>query len=336
MLPKEIAKHFSNKTALVTGGTGLVGRAVCAILVSTGCKVTSMSMDNLELDPMVNYWKGDLFDFNLCKKVIRDFDYVFHLAGVKGSPKMSALKPAKFFVPTVMMNINVLEAARLNKIPRLVYTSSIGAYSNNGDLREEPIDPRLTEFPSPMDGYPGWGKLIGEMQINTYRKTYPFVVDGWTICRLSSTYGPGDNFDPENAMVIPSFLSKIMAGEKLTVVGDGTQTRDFLFSADAALGIILAGFYTARPFINIGSGKGTTIHTLLETLQKIHPFRYEYNYTNFHDNHKSKVLNTDYAKARMGFVASTSLEDGLRITWDWLCRHKSEHLNKINYFRGAE
>jgi len=335
MITPEIKECFHNKNILVTGGTGLVGREVCRILLEWGSKVTSISMDDLEPTLGVNYWKGDLFDFNLCKKVIRGFDFVFHLAGVKGSPLMSNLRPAKFFVPVVMMNTNVLEAAKLNAIPRLVYTSSIGAYKFQSTFSEDSVFSQ-GKYETPMDGFPGWAKLIGEMQIETYRITNPFTVDKWAIIRLGNTYGPGDNFDPDNAMVIPSLIAKIARGDNpVSVIGDGRQVRDFLYSTDAAMGIILAAFHTPPNFINVGSGVGVSIDTLLQTLQKVQNFRFTYDNTNFSDtsSYREKVMDISYAHEFMHFVPTIPLSEGLEKTFNWYLSHSQEHLRKANYFR---
>ena len=86
------------------------------------------------------------------------------MAGIKGSVKVTIEKPASFFVPLIMMNTNFLEASRLNGIKKLVYTSSIGAYSSREIFREE--DSKFSE--EPMDMFPGWAKRMGEMQAEAY------------------------------------------------------------------------------------------------------------------------------------------------------------------------
>ena len=333
MLPPHISEHFKGKRVLVTGGTGLVGREVCRLLVEMGSQVTSISMDNLKISPDINYWKVDLFDFNLCKKIIKDFDHVFHLAGVKGNPLLSSIRPSKFLVPILMMNTHVLEAARLNHIPYLLYTSSIGAYPP-GEFKEKFIYSAEAKYPTPMDGYPGWAKLMGEMQIDAYRRSQERV-EGWVVVRLGSTYGPGDNFDPDNAMVIPSLMAKITRGDNpLKIIGDGLQVRDFLYSTDAAVGIILASRSNVLPYVNIGSGKGHSIRQLLEMLQQMRPFRITYDNTNFHSNQscRTKVLNTEYATEELNFVPRVSLKEGLLKTWNWYLANLEEHRNKMNYF----
>ena len=87
-------------------------------------------MDKINVDERADHVFGDLTDFNFCKKVSKDKDYALHMSGIKGSVKVTIEKPASFFVPLIMMNTNFLEACRQNSIKKLVYTSSIGAYSS--------------------------------------------------------------------------------------------------------------------------------------------------------------------------------------------------------------
>ena len=165
-----------------------------------------------------------------------------------------------------MMNTNFLEACRVNNVERLVYTSSIGAYSSREIFSEDEYD----SDKSPMDMFPGWAKRIAEMQIIAYKKQYN--IKNFFAVRPCNVYGPGDNFDPENAMVIPSLMNRIKKKENPVVIwGDGSAIRDFAYAGDVADGIILAlmkgtGEYD---FLNLGSGKGYSIKELVETLVKL-------------------------------------------------------------------
>src|SRR3990167_6386522 len=129
MIEKKILSRFSGKKILATGGTGLIGRQIVDILVDAGAKVSVVSLDKLTPNLKTEYIYGDLTDFEFCKKVTKNVNYVFHIAGIKGSIEVTRAKPASFFVPLIMMNTNLLEACRLNKVKKVVYTSSIGAYS---------------------------------------------------------------------------------------------------------------------------------------------------------------------------------------------------------------
>src|SRR3989344_4971488 len=228
MISQSILKNFKGKKALVTGGTGLIGRQVVEILINSGAKVQIVSLDKININKRAKHIFGDLTDFEFCKKITTNIDFVFHLAGIKGSIEVTKAKPASFFVPLLMMNTNVLEACRINKVKKIVYTSSIGAYSSAEIFREPKDKDRIFEG-EPMDMFPGWAKRMAEMQISSYKIQYG--LKNFAIVRHCNVYGPGDNFDPENAMVIPSLMARIKNGESpLVVWGNGTAIRDFAYS----------------------------------------------------------------------------------------------------------
>ena len=234
MISNIIKKSFRKKKVVITGGTGLIGRFVVKRLCDFGSKVKIVSLDNFKVDKRAEHIKGDLTDFNFCKKVTRNQDYAFHMSGIKGSVKVTLEKPASFFVPLLMMNTNFLEASRLNGVKKLVYTSSIGAYSSREIFREK--DSKVDEVP--MDMFPGWAKRMAEMQIQSYKKQHK--IKNYFIVRPCNVYGPGDNFDPKNAMVIPTLLNRISNKEDpVKIWGDGSAIRDFAYAEDIADGIIL-------------------------------------------------------------------------------------------------
>ena len=275
MLDKELLNFFKSKNCLVTGGTGMIGREIAIILANAGANVRVISLDKLKIHKDVDHVYGDLTNFEFCKEQTKDMDCVFHVAGIKGSVKVTIEKPASFFVPLLMFNTNVLEASRVNNVQKLVYTSSIGAYSSNEVFIESDDD----DQGSPMDMFPGWAKRMAEMQIKAYQIQYG--LDDYSIVRPCNVYGPGDNFDPENAMVIPSLMSRIRSGENpMMIWGDGSAIRDFAFSRDVAIGTIQALFYGSKGrYLNLGSGKAVTIKELVETLSNFLDFKYEFDST---------------------------------------------------------
>ena len=328
ILPNDISLKLQGKKAIVTGGTGMIGREVVRILLDYGCLVTSVSLDQLQLDNRAKYIKGDLTDINFCLDVCNGVDYVFHVAGIKGSVIVTKEKPASFFVPLIMMNTNILEAARKNNVEKVLYTSSIGAYSQAETFIESEDDRNLP----PMDMFPGWAKRMAEMQIEAYNIEYG--LQNFSIVRPSNIYGPGDNFDEKNAMVIPSIMSKVLRKDNpVQIWGDGQAERDFLFSTDAALGIIYACIRgtNCKP-INLGCGYGITIKELVSTLQEIYPFEAYYDKEKPSGFHK-RVMNMDLSQKLTGFTPQISLKEGLNETWNWFMENQNEYLNKANYFR---
>jgi len=98
MIKDEVLKSFENKSAVVTGGTGLIGRQVVKILCDVGAKVRVVSLDTLNIDSRAEHIYGDLTSFDFCKDVTKGMDFVFHMAGIKGSIEVIKTKPASFFV----------------------------------------------------------------------------------------------------------------------------------------------------------------------------------------------------------------------------------------------
>lgn len=326
MIAEGVLKSFEGRSVLVTGGTGLIGRQVVDLLCSAGAYVKIVSLDRIRVHDKAEHIYADLTSFEQCKDVTKDMDCVCHLAGIKGSIVAASSKLASHFVPTMMMNTNVLEACRINKIRKLVYTSSIGAYPNAEVMRESEY--RLDSIP--MD-FAGWAKRMAELQIHAYKVQYG--LEHYSIVRPSNVYGPGDNFDPKNAMVIPALMSRIYRGENPVVIwGDGGAVRDFAFSRDVAEGILLALFYGTRAaFVNLGGGVGVTISDLVETLHRVVPFTHEFDASRS-SGYPKRIMDISLAKEMIHYNPTTSLLDGIRKTWEWFTRNESEHVRKKNYF----
>ncbi len=327
MIAENIFKDFNKKNVLVTGGSGLIGRQVVELLVEAQACVRSVSLDSSVVNTKVENIVGDLVSMDFCREIIRDMDYVFHLAGIQGTVQTSSSKLASHFVPTLMMNTNLLEAARLNKIKKLVYTSSIGAYAENNILRES--DYKIESVPM---SFAGWAKRMAELQVYAYKKQYG--INTFSIVRLSNVYGPGDNFDPATSMVIPALIYRLHSGENpLVVWGDGNAVRDFLYSKDAAEGIILAFHHgTDGDFVNIASGKGHSIRDVVTILRSFIDFEYSFD-TSKPSGAPMRVMDITRARDLLGFSPSTELSDGLLLTWEWFVKNPEEHKSKLNYFR---
>ena len=329
MVPDAILKEYDGKNVLVTGGSGLIGRQVIDILADTGASIRCISMDGLITNSKAENIVGNLISLDFCKEIVRDMDYVFHLAGIQGTVQTSSSKLASHFTPTLMMNTNLLEAARRQKVKKLVYTSSIGAYAEGPYLRED--DDTIASTPM---AFAGWAKRMAELQIHAYKVQYG--IDTFSTVRLSNIYGPGDNFDPATAMVIPSLIYRILRGENpLRVWGDGTTIRDFLYCRDAAEGIILALHYgTPGRFINIASGKGHSIRDIIIALNSFIEFDYLFD-TSKPSGAPVRVMDISKAKESLGFTPTTDLPTGLKNTWDWFVSHPDEYQKKMNYFHSG-
>ena len=327
MLQETVINSFLGKNVLITGGTGLIGRCVVNMLCDAGAHVRIVSLDKINVDVRAEHLLGDLTEFSFCREITKDMDFVFHMAGIKGSIEVTKSKPASFFVPLLMFNTNMLEACRVNKVQKVVYTSSIGAYANAEIFVEG-----QNEEGTPMDMFPGWAKRMAEMQVQAYKVQYG--MENIAIVRPCNVYGPGDNFDPKNAMVIPTLMWRIYNKENPVVVwGDGSAVRDFAYSRDVAEGVILALYYGTRgTYINLGSGHGVSIKELVETLHSFINFNYMFD-TSKPSGFPKRIMDISRARDWIGYEPTTSLSEGLNETWSWFIKNQDEYLQKKNYFK---
>jgi len=321
---------YKSKKVLVTGGTGLIGQPLVKMLLDQGAIVTVVSLDNPSRCPNGALFKqADLRNFNECVSVCKDQEIVFQLVGIKGSPKMCAERPASFFVPTITFSFNMMEAARKVGVHRYLFTSSIGVYQPADMFRENDV---WKTFPSPNDRFAGWAKRMGELQAEAYQIEY-----GWdkiSIVRPANVYGPYDNFDPENAMVIPSLIRRAMEGESpLTVWGDGSPVRDFIHARDVARGMMMAVEQGINVPINLGSGDGIKILEIVKQIVKHLPDEREVIW----DISKPKgdalrLMDMTLAKKLIGFETEISLSDGIKETMDWFQENDKDVDNRYNVF----
>jgi GDP-L-fucose synthase len=254
-------------------------------------------------------------------------DYVFNLVGIKGSPKMCAEQPADFMVPMLQFNTNMMEAARKSNVKWYLYTSSVGVYSPSDVFKEDSV---WETFPSPNDRFAGWAKRIGELQAEAYSIQYNW--NKVSIVRPANVYGDYDNFNPENAMVIPSLIRKAQENEVLEVWGDGSPIRDFIHADDVAQGMIFAVENGITEPINLGSGSGFSIKEIVDMVVK-------------HSNKSltvkwltdkpmgDKIRLFDMTRANnYGFYPKVSLEDGISKTTKWFIENKEILDKRYNVF----
>lgn len=320
---------YKDKTVLVTGGTGLIGRPLVDMLLDQGAKVRVVSLDDPSRAPKnVEFMNADLRDFNECMRVCKDQEIVFNLVGVKGSPAMTAKQPASFFVPTITFSVNMMEAARRSGAERYLFTSSIGVYQPAEVFYEDDV---WETFPSPNDRFAGWAKRMGELQAQAYEIQY-----GWdkiSIVRPANVYGPYDNFNPENAMVIPSLIHRATSGERpLTVWGDGSAIRDFIHAKDVARGMMSVVEQGYNKPINLGSGTGVSIKEISETIASLIPDQCEIVWDTTKPSGDAKRLMDTKRAESIDIRPKVSLKDGIKETINWYLENKNEVNKRYNAF----
>jgi GDP-L-fucose synthase len=327
-----IGAFYRGQSVLVTGGTGMIGRPLVEMLLAAGASVRIASLDDPARAPAgAAFVRADLREFGQCLDVCRGIDTVFHLAGVKGSPKMAAERPASFMVPTIQFSFAMMEAARQRRVARYLFTSSVGVYAPAEVFREDAV---WNTFPSPNDRFAGWAKRICELQAEAYRIEY-----GWnavSIVRPANVYGPYDNFDPANAMVIPSLIRRIADGENpLVVWGDGSAERDFIHARDVARGMMLVVAKGVAEPVNLGSGRGTTIREVVEIAAAAAPRRPEIRWDTSKPAGDRKRLMDMSRAAALGFTPEIGIAEGIRSTFAWYLAHRGQADRRYNAFSEA-
>ena len=320
---------YKGKKILVTGGTGLIGRPLVKKLIDLGASVRIASLDDpSRAHPDAEFQQVNLTRFENCMKACKDMDFVFQLAGIKGSPAMTRQKPASFFTPTILFNTNMLEAARQSNVDRYLFTSSVGVYSPAEVFYEDDV---WKTFPSENDRFAGWAKRMGELQAEAYKIEY-----GWdkiAIVRPANVYGPYDNFDPKNAMVIPSLIKRALDGENpFTVWGDGSPVRDFIHAKDVADGMLFALDKGTGVPLNLGSGVGVSIKKIVEIIIDNLDEKPEI----FWDiskpsGDKKRLLDISKAKS-LGWKQKISIEEGIKEVIDWYKKNKDIVDKRYNVF----
>lgn len=316
---------------LVTGGTGMIGRYLVPLLIDSGNDVTVASLDGRELcHPKAKFQRLDLRDINNCMSVCEDVEQVYHLAGVKGSPKMCREQPADFFVPTISFSINMMQAARKSGVKKYLFTSSVGVYHPAEIFKEDDV---WSTFPSNNDKFAGWAKRMGELQAEAYKVQFPESDNLYCIVRPGNVYGRYDNFDPLTGMVIPSLISRIFNGESpLKVWGDGLPIRDFVHASDVAKAMIFVMENNIDKPVNVSSGYPTSIKKIVDLISNCFGnIPYEFTEKGISGDNK-RLMDVSRLKG-YGWEPETDLSQGLKDTVEWYKSEGYKGYKRYNSFR---
>ncbi len=303
---------LKNKRIVVTGGAGFLGRQVIEQLVQAGAQREKISVPRSR-DQDLRQWK-------VCESVSQQQDIIIHLAAHVGGIGLNREKPAELFYDNLMMGTQLIHAAYEAGVEKFICVGTICAY------------PKFTPVPFREDdlwnGYPeetnapyGIAKKALLVQLQAYRQQYGF--NGIYLLPVN-LYGPEDNFNPESSHVIPALIRKVheaqQKGEKrLPVWGDGSPTREFLYSTDAARGIVMATeSYDDPDPVNLGTNEEISIKYLVELICELMNFDGEIIWeTDKPNGQPRRCLDTQRAKERFGFTAKTEFKQGLKNTIEW-------------------
>jgi GDP-L-fucose synthase len=302
---------LSEKTILVTGGAGFLGRQVVEQLCIAGAQQEKITVPRSR-------------DYDLRQQVVQQQNIVIHLAAHVGGIGLNREKPAELFYDNLMMGAQLIHAAYQAGVQKFVCIGTICAY------------PKFTPVPFKEDdlwnGYPeetnapyGVAKKALLVQLQAYRQQYGF--NGIYLLPVN-LYGPEDNFDPCSSHVIPALIRKVheaqQKGEtKISVWGDGSPTREFLYSTDAARGIVMGTQYYNDPEpVNLGTGEEISIRNLIELICDLMKFEGEIVWeTDKPNGQPRRCLDIERAEQAFGFTSDVGFKEGLLNTIDWYRKH---------------
>jgi GDP-L-fucose synthase len=232
--------------------------------------------------------------------------------------------PGKFFYDNAVMGIELIDQARRAQIPKLVIAGTSCAYPKSAPipLREESL---WNGYPEPNTAPYAMAKMALLVQSQAYRKEFGLNT---AYLVLVNMYGPRDNFDLASSNVIPALIRKCVdareRGDKfIECWGTGVATREFLYVADAADGILLAAEHYNKPEpVNIGSGLEISIRDLVNLIARLARFTGEIRWDSTKpDGQLRRCVDVQKAAAEFGYRARTNFEDGLRATIQWYEAH---------------
>ncbi|MEY2977173.1 MAG: GDP-fucose synthetase, partial [Cyanobacteriota bacterium] len=262
----------------------------------------------------------DLRQMSACQQAAEGQDLIIHLAAHVGGIGLNREKPAELFYDNLMMGTQLIHAAYQAGVKKFVCVGTICAY------------PKFTPVPFKEDdlwnGYPeetnapyGVAKKALLVQLQSYRQQYGF--DGIYLLPVN-LYGPEDNFDPRSSHVIPALIRKVyeaqQRGDKtFPVWGDGSPTREFIYSTDAARGIVMGAMHYADPDpVNLGTNFEISIKDLVTLIAELMEFQGELVWeTDKPNGQPRRCLDTSRAREAFGFQAEMDLRQGLKQTIEW-------------------
>ncbi|MDJ0773445.1 MAG: GDP-L-fucose synthase [Mastigocoleus sp. MO_167.B18] len=304
--------ELEKKRILVTGGAGFLGNQVIEQLCKAGAnrkKITVPRSRECDLRVMEN-----------CKRAVNRQDIIIHLAAHVGGIGLNREKPAELFYDNLMMGTQLIHAAYEAGVEKFVCVGTICAY------------PKFTPVPfkedNLWDGYPeetnapyGIAKKALLVQLEAYRQQYDF--NGIYLLPVN-LYGPEDNFDPRSSHVIPALIRKVHEAQmngvtRIPVWGDGSPTREFLYSEDAAQGIVMGTqYYNESDPVNLGTGYEISIRDLIDLICELMEFEGEIVWeTDKPNGQPRRCLDTQKAKQAFGFTALVDFKQGLKNTVEW-------------------
>lgn len=294
--------------ALVTGAAGFIGSNLVPELLKLGHSAlildnfSNSRRQNLPSSPGVTICKGDVTVYDDVVNAVKQSDVVFHMAGQVGNV-LSMERPQTDLITNVVGTINLLQACHEQNLKQIVFSSSSAIFGETKYIPVDEVHPK-----DPMSPY-GLSKYAAEQYCLILGAEYGLRV---ACLRYFNVYGVLQHFNPYGN-VLPSFAEKVMAGEPLTIYGDGEQTRDFIEVSDIVRANILAMQCEANGVFNIGTGVATTVNQLAKIVIEAADKDVEIKYAPARSGEvQDSVATIAKASKELDFQPSVSINEGVR------------------------
>lgn len=306
---------------LVTGGAGFIGSHLVEALIAQGKHVrvfdnfSSGRLENLSgVKDKIELIHGDISDLAAVTAAAVGCALIFHQAALVSVPR-SIQEPVLNQQSNLVGTGNVLEAARLAGVKRVVYASSAAVYGPSPSLPSREADPT-----GPISPYAA-AKLMGEIMAATYTRTYQLETIG---LRYMNVFGPRQDPTSPYSGVLSIFIQAAHGDGRCKILGDGEQTRDFVFVSDVVQANLLAAVapyqpLAERPVFNVGRGEETSLNRLIEILNRIRssPLQVSYGPARAGDIRHSKA-DISRTTSRLGYQPKTGVATGIEHTFKWM------------------
>ena len=303
-------------TIFVAGHRGMVGSAIVRRLQALGCS-NIVTADRAALDLTDQHAVNAFF-------ATHRIDQVYLAAAKVGGIHANNTYPAEFIHQNLMIEANIIHAAHTHGVHKLMFLGSSCIYPK---LAEQPMkeEALLTGLLEPTNEPYAIAKIAGIKMCEAYNAQYG---RDYVSVMPTNLYGINDNYDLNNSHVLPALIrktheAKIRDDKELVVWGTGTPMREFLYAddlADACVFLMAQGY--SGPLVNIGTGTDVTIRELAETVTRVLGFTGDLTFDASKPDGTPRKLMDVSRLAKLGWQASTSLEDGIRLAYqDFLLRH---------------
>jgi UDP-glucose 4-epimerase len=303
---------------LVTGAAGFIGRSIAAALLARGETVRGIDSfitgkrENLIGLEAMEFLGGDLADPAVCAEACEGVEIIFHEAALASVPR-SVEDPVATNICCVDATLNLLVAARVARVRRVIYAGSSAAY---GDAATLPKHEGMV--PDPISPY-AVAKLAGEYYLRSFTRVYGLET---VVLRYFNVFGPYQDPTSHYSGVLAIFCRKMLSGEPITIYGDGEQSRDFTYIDNVVEGNLLAAAAPAEKvsgqMMNLATGSRSTLNQTFEILRELTGYKGKPIYADSRAGDiRDSLADIERARKLLGYEPKVDFREGLRRTVDW-------------------